>query len=163
MSEASTLEIFSTMANLQGTVVSRSVEIADVPVEGVGGCVSFAGSLSGIVYVLMPETLAARVTCAMLGCDKAEASEIKDVVGELTNMVAGGLKNQLAKEGFESCLTIPTFISGTGSKINVRNLTLAATNMIRFPGGEELVDVRIFARKMSPASSSSSHFDLRGS
>ena len=29
MAEASTLEVFSTMANLQGTVVSKSVEIGD--------------------------------------------------------------------------------------------------------------------------------------
>ena len=45
MAEASTLEVFSTMANLQGTVVSKSVEIGDVPVEGVGGSVSFGALL----------------------------------------------------------------------------------------------------------------------
>ena len=148
MAELSTLQVFDTMVNMQGVVLSRSVEPSDIPVNGVGGCVSFAGNLSGVVYLLMSESLAQRIARTLLGCATAEPAEVKDVVGELTNMVAGGLKNQLAQEGFDSCLTIPTFIRAIDTTINVGNLNLAATNIVRLSGGEETIQVRIAARKM---------------
>ncbi|MBI1841107.1 MAG: chemotaxis protein CheX [Verrucomicrobia bacterium] len=148
MAEASTVEVFDAMLNLKGTVIRTSHETGDIAVDGVGGCVSFAGNLSGFVYLLMPERLAERVTCAMLACKRVEQAEVKDVVGELTNMVAGGLKNRLAKEGFDSRLTIPTFMRGAGARITVQNLSLAATNIVQVSGGDDAVEVRILARRM---------------
>ncbi|MBL9170528.1 MAG: chemotaxis protein CheX [Verrucomicrobiales bacterium] len=148
MVEQSVLSVFGTMANLSGEPVSKAEDATDIQLNGVGGFVNFAGPLSGAVYLLMSEQTARQVTANMLGTDEVGAGEIKDVVGELTNMVAGGLKNQLATAGLDSSLTIPTYIMGENSRISVRNTSVATKNVIRLPGILDHVQVRVLARKM---------------
>lgn len=147
--EKSILSVFGTMANLSGDPLLRTEDSSDIHVNGVGGFVQFAGPLSGVVYLLMSETLAHRVAASILGSDKVDANEVKDVIGELTNMVAGGLKNDLASTGFDSKLTIPTFIRSPDSRINVRNVTVATNNVVSLKGTGENVQVRVLARRMA--------------
>ena len=147
MVEQSVLSVFDTMVSLPGQPVSKNEDFEDVRVNGVGGFVNFGGALSGVVYLLMSEDLAQRVTCNMLGSEKADPAEVRDVIGELTNMVAGGLKNSLATAGYDSVLTIPTFIRAENSRINVRNVSVATSNIIRLPGVADPVEVRVLARQ----------------
>ena len=148
MVEQSVLSVFGTMANLSGESVSKAEDASDIQLNGVGGFVNFAGPLSGAVYLLMSESTAKQVTSNMLGTEDVGAGEIKDVVGELTNMVAGGLKNQLATAGMDSVLTIPTYLMGENSRISVRHISVATKNVIRFPGIADPVQVRVLARQM---------------
>lgn len=148
MVEESVISVFGTMASLAGQPVSKADDATDIQLNGVGGFVNFAGPLSGAVYLLMSERTAKQVTVNMLGTEEVGAGEIKDVVGELTNMVAGGLKNQLATAGWDSVLTIPTYITGENSRITVRNISVATKNVVGFPGIVDPVQVRVLARQM---------------
>lgn len=148
MVEESVLSVFDTMVSLPGAPVSKDEDATDVQLNGVGGFVNFAGPLSGAVYLLMSEPTAKKVTSTMLGTDDIGPGEIKDVVGELTNMVAGGLKNRLANAGYDSVLTIPTYIVGENSRISVRNISVATKNVVQLPGLPDSVQVRVLARKM---------------
>ena len=59
--------------------------------------IGIRGAWEGTVAVAMPLALARDVASVMLACepDEASAEEIDDVVGELVNVVAGGVKATL--------------------------------------------------------------------
>lgn len=47
----------------------------------------------------------------------AITDEIKDAVGEITNMISGDARKRLETEGFKITATIPTVVSGKGHEI----------------------------------------------
>lgn len=59
--------------------------------------VDISGAWEGTVSISFPARLARRVAAAMLACNEDETtpSEIRDVVGELANMVGGNMKGVL--------------------------------------------------------------------
>jgi CheY-specific phosphatase CheX len=61
--------------------------------DGLIGCVGLAGSLEGAVVLACPGPLARRAASVMfdLPIEQVEESEVSDVLGELTNVVAGNL------------------------------------------------------------------------
>ena len=63
------------------------------------GSVGFAGeNVTGAVYLHLSAAFANRVAAAMLGLQPEEImgeTEVNDVVGEVTNMLTGGLKSWL--------------------------------------------------------------------
>lgn len=80
------------------------------------GNVGFVGDISGMVYLAMPERASIAIAKRMLGMAEEELTSehemVNDVIGELTNMSAGGFKNQLCDAGFGCRLTIPSIIRG---------------------------------------------------
>jgi CheY-specific phosphatase CheX len=108
-------EVFSTMLTLPAVPLA---EIAPVETkERVSGSVGFVGAtVSGSVYLHVPATLAAQVAGAMLGMPAEETpsdADVNDVLGEVTNMLAGGLKSWLCDAGAACALTTPAIIRGT--------------------------------------------------
>ena len=108
------LEVFSTMLSLEAS----PSEIHEPPsADGrVTGVVGMAGEeIDGVLYLHLGEDFARRATAAMLGLAPEEISgesEINDVVGELTNMVAGGLKSHLNDLGAGCAMSTPGIIRG---------------------------------------------------
>ncbi len=79
------------------------------------GTVGFAGTVMGNVSLLVSLEFAREMTAAMLGLSAEEIGgeeEVKDVVGEVCNMVGGDLKSRLCDAGFPCSLSIPTITSG---------------------------------------------------
>jgi chemotaxis protein CheX len=107
-------EVFSTMLSLP------AVPLAAMPAgdanEHISGSVGFAGeTVTGAVYLHLPAPLATHITAAMLGLPAEETpgdSDVNDVVGEVTNMLAGGLKSWLCDAGAACALTTPAIIRG---------------------------------------------------
>ena len=89
--------------------------------ERVTGSVGFAGDrVTGAVYLHLQAAFASRVAAAMLGLPPAEnigEAEINDVVGEVTNMLTGGLKSWLCDEGADCAVSTPAIIRGTAFAI----------------------------------------------
>jgi chemotaxis protein CheX len=88
--------------------------------ERVTGCVGFAGEhVTGAVYLHLPAPFAAGVAAAMLGLPPAELgeAEVNDVVGEVTNMLTGGLKSWLCDSGAECAVSTPAIIRGAAFAI----------------------------------------------
>jgi chemotaxis protein CheX len=107
-------EVFSTMLSLPAAPLAEWSP-GDTK-ERVSGSVGFVGeTVAGSVYLHLPAAFAARVTGAMLGLPAEESpgdAEINDVVGEVTNMLAGGLKSWLCDAGATCALTTPAIIRG---------------------------------------------------
>lgn len=144
--EVSTLKVLDSMVGVKGESVIKAADASDVEVDGIAGMVQFVGPLSGIVYLTMSDAVARSITSKILGTDSLQQADINDVVGELTNMVTGGVKNQLAALGQEAVLTIPSLVSAKQSKIAVKGASLATKNVFSFPGSKDAVCVRILAR-----------------
>lgn len=88
--------------------------------ERVCGSVGFGGdNVNGAVYLHLPAKFASVLAGAMLGMQAEEASELEvnDVVGELSNMLAGGLKAWLTDAGFPCAGSTPAVIRGNSFAI----------------------------------------------
>lgn len=107
-------EIFSSMLFLDVTA------LPEVPTSRFGermltGMIGFAGNLRGTVTIHLPVPVAIAITNAFLELDLDEVNdEVKDAIGELANMVAGGIKYLLPEQGQDVQLSVPSVISGRG-------------------------------------------------
>jgi len=96
-------------------VTSESAPAGDQVVESnLTSMIGLAGDLKGVLAIHCPAETAQGITGAMLGMEVEELNEdVKDAIGEIANMVAGGLKTSLAAEGRDTELAIPTTAIGT--------------------------------------------------
>jgi chemotaxis protein CheX len=110
------------LADVFETMLSMKAKLAedDTPPEfgmRTTGSVGFGGdSVTGAVYLHLSSDFANRIAAAMLGLPPEEAlgeSEVNDVIGECTNMLAGGLKSALCDKGRECAVSTPAIIRGT--------------------------------------------------
>jgi len=113
-------EVFSKQLKLQ--ILQSSVNEAGSSLEGklLHSAVSINGEkISGTVLLQVPEALAQRVTEIMLG-SQGDAEEIRDVTGELCNMIAGRVKAELHASGFPATLGTPTVSIGQRIALQLR-------------------------------------------
>ena len=124
LSEAAA-DVFDTMLSLQ---LKPSEAAGDTGVTGaraVVASVCFAGDATGIVSVHMPEEFARILTATMLGMEPEELEgidEIRDLMGELSNIIGGNLKSALTDAGLRCALSAPSFTTGSDFKIESLNL-----------------------------------------
>ncbi|MGO8766761.1 MAG: chemotaxis protein CheX [Limisphaerales bacterium] len=113
------VDVFNTMLSM------KAEPLPDAPLpaftERTTGCVGFAGdTVTGAVYFHLSSELANQVAANMLGLPAEEAmgeTEVNDVVGECSNMLAGGLKSALCDKGYECAVSTPAIIRGTAFAI----------------------------------------------
>lgn len=87
-----------------------------LPVNRISGTLGIAGEhLNGSVYVHLPESLALEVVRSInqeapdqSACD----NDIHDIVGELANMIGGGLKSRLCDADLFCAMSTPSVIRG---------------------------------------------------
>ncbi len=85
----------------------------------ISGLIGLAGEARGSVAVTFPAVLAKRIYANMVGQEAADlGEEVRDAVGEIANMIAGGAKASLAQEGFNFRIAIPSIIVGPGHTID---------------------------------------------
>ncbi len=123
--KSSVADVFQTMLKLDAQVVPLTPEaITDEP--HVAGSVGFIGDLTGVVYIYCSSTFARRVTGILLDLPPEEVDGdemINDSMGELANMVVGGLKAQLVEQGHSCVLTIPSIVRGSQFSIEATSST----------------------------------------
>ncbi len=116
---AATLEALEVMASVRPQRGSPFVKQGSAAKGDISGVIGLAGEASGSVAVTFPAALAGRIYANMVGEDADGLSdEIRDAVGELANMIAGGAKATLAEQGFDFRIAIPTIVVGPGHTID---------------------------------------------
>ena len=114
-----TCEVFSTMVMMEATEDYPLKEPVHRFKCSITGMVGFAGIYSGVISIHCPVALALRITSSMLGMECDEVNEdLNDAIGEIANMLGGGVKQLLSKGGLDIKLSIPTVISGEEYTIN---------------------------------------------
>lgn len=109
----STMEVFASMIFID--IIPDP--LVHPPTEAVApelsSLIGLAGDLKGLLAIHCPGPVALGITSAMLGMEVEELGEdAKDAIGEIANMVAGGLKEALAAENRKIELAIPTTVIG---------------------------------------------------
>jgi flagellar motor switch protein FliN len=120
----SVLDVFETMFSLKLEAVETVSETSLAGVRNVSS-VCFAGDATGIVSVHVGSELSRRMAANMLGMEPGEIqgeSEIQDLLGELGNIVGGGLKSALTDTGLRCALSTPSFTTGSDFMIEALNL-----------------------------------------
>ena len=86
------------------------------PQHEVTGVIGLTGRATGMVAFSLPSDVALRITGTLLGETPASVNaQVTDAVGEVTNMIAGAAKAQLAE--LELSLGLPTVVIGRDSCI----------------------------------------------
>jgi chemotaxis protein CheX len=108
-----TKDVFSTMVMMElengPPIIGKGGEIT----SNISSMLGLGGGIRGILAIHLPAGVAKGITGAFLGMEVDELNDdVKDAMGELTNMVAGNLKIFFAKIGVDMKLAIPTTVIG---------------------------------------------------
>jgi chemotaxis protein CheX len=122
------VDVFQTMLSINVTAVTD------------GRPPTFAERVTGAVYLNLSARLASQIAAAMLRLPPDETigeTEVNDVIGECTNMLAGGLKSALCDKGCDCAVSTPAIIRGTSFVIESlpdvqRELLVFDYNGVRF-------------------------------
>jgi len=137
------LEVFASMIFIEIEPQAATEEsVADFQ-PNISSIIGLAGDLKGILAIHCPENVALEITSAMLGMEvEALDEDVKDAIGEIANMVAGGLKVALSEEDKKIEIAIPTTV--IGRSIRTAGLSGAERIMIPFisPTGRFGVELR---------------------
>jgi chemotaxis protein CheX len=137
---ASSVDVFSTMFNVELTRGEPSLRQNFQPAHEVSGVIGLTGKASGTVVVSVDSNVAISVTEVMLGQrpDSINA-DVVDAVGEVTNMIAGRAKAGL--EHLSMSLALPTVITGKDHVINFGSAAQTICVPYTCPWGNLTVEV----------------------
>ena len=118
------IDVFDTMLSLE---LEPMEAVTAESLEGIRNVasVSFAGDATGMVSIHAGDSFSREIAAGMLGMEveKLEGNEeIREMLGEMGNIVAGNLKSAFADAGFMCALSTPSFTSGTDFKIEALNM-----------------------------------------
>lgn len=116
----SLLNVLKTMATMDLTPQKPRVKKDEVARGDVSGLIGMVGpKVAGSMSISFEEGLALEIMEKMLGeRPKTINEEISDMVGEITNMVAGGAKRILSESGYDFDMATPIVVSGRGHTIS---------------------------------------------
>ena len=113
------INVLQTMAQVTVKPGKPSIK-KDMTARGdVSGLIGMVGSTAkGSFSISFDKPLALNVFRLMVGEEVPDISDdITDMVGEITNMVAGGAKRQLGEKGFEFDMATPIVVAGLSHTI----------------------------------------------
>lgn len=114
------VETFRTMMSLDVTAVKEpSGEKLDE--NRMVGAINFGGEVVGVVSVHLSDAFARLITISMLGIELDEIEnddDVKDVIGELSNIITGNLKSDFLDAGLSCVMSTPSITAGSDFKID---------------------------------------------
>ena len=113
-----TVSVMKTMAMIE-PIAGKPYMKKDTQARGdVSGIIGFTGSAKGSLAISFSKSSILTIILNMLGESHDEITgEVRDAVGELTNMISGVARKNLEAQGFNIQAAIPTIISGENHSI----------------------------------------------
>lgn len=143
---AATCEVFGMMVGVEPSPGLPRRERLRSFQDSVTGMLGLSGDFRGMVAVHCPAPLAKKIAGEMLGLEIAEVNaDVRDAFGEITNMVAGGLKVAFASEGKNVDLSVPTTVAGQSYNLNCLSQADCVIVPFLVPHGEFLVEFKYLA------------------
>ena len=125
-----TRDVFDTMIMMPVTPGEPLTERIETFRCNVSGMLGFSGDLKGMLTIHCPDAVALAITASFLGMDVESVNDdVKDAIGELANMITGGVKDALAEAGQGIKLSVPTTIAGRSYSLS----SLADTHWVIIP------------------------------
>jgi chemotaxis protein CheX len=115
---SATLNVLETMAFVKSKAEKPYLKKDNVAKGDVSGIVGFTGETNGTVFITFDEPCIVKVVSNMFGEQINEINdEIKDAVGELTNMISGQARKELEEIGKVFQGGIPSVVSGENHEL----------------------------------------------
>lgn len=119
---------FQVMLNCKTERVGLAVKEDEQAPYPINGVIGLSGRIAGSAVLSLSEPVALKAASTLLMMDVTELDEdVRDAVGELVNMVAGGAKAKLAQ--YELSVGLPNVITGQELQIsfplNTKPLTIS--------------------------------------
>jgi chemotaxis protein CheX len=113
-----TVDVLKMMAFVEPRAGKAYLKKDNAAKGDVSGVIGLTGAARGSLALSFSEPCILKVVSNMLGEEQGSINgEVKDAVGELTNMVSGAARKKLESEGLSVTAAIPTVISGGGHSI----------------------------------------------
>lgn len=142
--ERSVGEVFETMLMLPVTVEAPLRQRLETFEDSVSGMIGLSGERRGMLAVHAPSPVARELTAALLGEEVAEVNEdVKDAIGELVNMIAGGVKTYFLAQGASYDLSVPTVCAGQSYHVNLLSRTEGLVLPFQCDAGRFLVEFKL--------------------
>ncbi len=137
------IEFFDTMLSMELELVDKSdLESADTPKHV--GTVNFAGDVNGSLHLKVNGPFAYVITSNMVGIPLDEIedeADVKDVIGEMSNIIAGNLKTAFCDSGLECAISPPSITAGKNFKITVLHMDRYERFTFKFEHHEITVEI----------------------
>lgn len=138
-----TQEVFASMVFIDIATEASTDGAPEAVAPELSSLIGLAGDIKGFLGVHCPAPVALAITSSMLGMEVTELNEdVKDAIGEIANMIAGGLKVSLANDQKKIELAIPTTV--IGKSIRTGGLAGATKTVVLFTSqaGKFAVELR---------------------
>ncbi|MGA2226479.1 MAG: chemotaxis protein CheX [Syntrophobacteraceae bacterium] len=115
---AAAMHVLKTMAEVDATPGKPFLKKNDVAIGDVSAIIGITGAAKGSMALIFTEQCIKDIASNLLGVPFTELNhEVRDAVGELTNMICGDARRRLAEGGFVLQAGIPTIVGGKGHTI----------------------------------------------
>ena len=117
-----TVHVLKTMTSTNPVPGKPYVKKGAAATGDVSGVVGIAGNAEGSLCLSFTKECIMEIIGGMFGEEQKEINdEVKDAVGELTNMISGDSRRRLEQIGYHFIGAVPSVISGRGHE--VRHIT----------------------------------------
>lgn len=147
--KSATQNVIETMAQMPVRTKSLRLNEEKTTYGEVTGVIGLSSkALTGSMVISFTELCILRIVSKMtMEPEKTKIDQdIVDAVGELTNMISGGVKNKLGKINMKFDLALPTMIVGKGVQICYRQNTPVITIPFMTEAGEFVVEANLNKR-----------------
>ncbi len=116
---SATVEVLETMAFTKAEAGKPYLKKENVATGDVSGVIGLIGEKNASVSISFTEMCIVKIVSSMLGEEYDSLNDdIKDAVGELTNMISGQARKMLDEIGYKFDAAIPTVIVGKNHVIS---------------------------------------------
>ena len=136
------LEFFDVMLDME-VDISDSPDFTEDVLNRYMGAINFAGEVNGTLNIKLGEEFAKIMTAAMLGMLQEEITEeeIKDVIGETTNIISGNLKAAFNDSGINCRISPPSITLGRAFQLETVNMDRYERYAFRYDKYDIFVEV----------------------
>jgi len=114
-----TVQVLKTMAFVEPKAGKPFLKKDSLARGDISGIIGLTGAARGSLALSFSESCILKIVSNMLGEEiKTLNGDIKDAVGEITNMVSGAARKELETLGFNITAAIPTVVSGKDHSIS---------------------------------------------
>jgi len=126
-----TLNVLEMMAFVKPVAGKPYLKKDNVASGDISGIIGLTGATKGVVIISLSKEAALKIVGGMLGETLTEINDdIKDAVGEITNMISGDARRSLSEKGHNFEAGLPSVISGKNHEIE--SITSGPTVAIPF-------------------------------
>ena len=139
-----TVNVLKTMAFTEVTAGKPFLKDGKEAHGDITGIISFSGDATGSLSITFTEECIVKIVSSMFG-EQVEGinEEVRDAVGELTNMISGDARRKLQQHGYAIRAAIPSVVSGKNHVIKHIHQGPCIALPFKTGGGDFTVEINV--------------------